>query len=844
MIDRWQQVKQILHHASELPQNQRSSFVLQASNGDQELIDEVESLLLSFDDAESFLEDAPIQLSGIGGTLEGRWIGDYQIETLIASGGMGSVYLATKQMDGVPMRVALKVIRFATTQESLVRRFRLERQILAQLTHENILRLLDGGVTADGLPYIVTEYLDARNLEQWLAETQPTLSARLKVFQAICDGVAYAHRNLIVHSDIKPGNILITRDGTPKLVDFGIARLLSNKDDSDPDSGQLTITMSPAFTPWWASPEQLRGEPLSIESDCYALGRILFLLLTEQKPFDFTAFSTQQILEKLKREPPPRPSLITGDGRLKGDLDNIALKSLEYERHHRYRSVDALSDDIARHLACRPVSARPQTRTYRLQKFVRRNKGLVTVISIATLAILITLGFAFYQAQQSRRNYDASRQRFEQLRTLANSLIFEADDALIRLQGATEVRIRIVKSALGYLDELAKQDSSDPQLKEELAAAFEKIGEIQGGAGSTNLGQSAQALQSFRKSEALREDLRRAAKKPVDFHRTNNNLARIYARLSAALRDVGDVEGALTYERKALGIRQVLFEGEPNNLNFKRALASSLTTLSGSLSQAGDYPGVMDTRQEALRMHEEIVASNPDSSADLRALALALARMASIEMHENQFKESLQHYQRAFDIDSGLLRRNPSNVQFQISTGWSHNNYGVILIRIGRANEALVHFAKARSFFETVSNGDESDVRSRTLLATSRIRTAEALLSLKRPQQALPFVEAAISEREKLAAQNQSSAGVQGELAEAYAALGNLRVALRQPAKAVSSFLNAKRMLTEIIRADRANAAMKEDLAAINRELKTLAASGEPESSPPSNSPRPTPTHR
>ena len=835
MIDRWQQVKEILHSASDLPKAEREAFVVNASAGDEELIAEVKSLLSSFDESADFLEDAPVQLGGFGDSLEGRRVGEYCIESLIAKGGMGSVYLAQKEMDGVPMKVALKVIRFAGSHDYLARRFRLERQILARLTHENILRLLDGGVTAEGLPYIVTEYLDAQNLEQWLS-TQPTLSMRLKVFQGICDGVAYAHRNLIVHGDIKPSNILITRDGVPKLVDFGIARLLSKQEDSDPEGGQLTITMTPALTPWWASPEQLRGEPLTIESDCYELGRILFFLLTDQKPFDFAGLGSQQILEKLKREQPPKPSSITGDARLAGDLDNITLKALEYELGHRYRSVDALADDIERHLALRPVLARRQTRGYRLQKFFLRNKGLVSMASVASIALILSIGAALYQARQARLSYENSRQRFEQLRTLANSLIFETDEALVGLQGATKVRMRLVRSSLGYLDELAKQDTTDPQLKEDLAAAYEKIGEIQGGNGFLNLGQTNEALASFRKSEALREAIRKEAQAAPSFLAASNNLARIYARISGALRDVGDIEGGLAYERKALGIRQALFEGAPDNLTFKRALASSLTTLSGSLSQVGDYPGVMETRREALKMHEEIVASNPKEASDLRSLALALARLGSIEMHENRLKESLEHYKRALDIDLGILERNPTHVPYLLSSGWSYNNYGVILVKLGRADEALGHFAKARKLYESVSFADDRDVRSKTLLESCRIRTAQALLSLGRNTEALGFVQTALSGRQKLAALNRASAGVQGEVAEAHAALGNVYAALRQPDKARSEYQTAQDMLEAIIRSNRGNAAMKEDLLAIEQGLKALGAPARAEFSPRPNS--------
>ncbi|MBM3761952.1 MAG: serine/threonine protein kinase [Acidobacteria bacterium] len=358
MIDRWQQVKQILHDTSALPKSQHQAFVVEASEGDSALIEEVESLLASFDEADNFLEESPIQLSGHMDSFEGRWIGEYRIDSLIANGGMGSVYKATKQMDGATLPVALKLIRFAGNQHYLSRRFRMERQILSRLTHENILRLLDGGVTPEGLPYIVTEFLDATNLEPWLRDTQPTLSVKLNVFQGICDGVAHAHRNLIVHGDLKPSNILITRDGTPKLVDFGIARLLNKQEESG--ESQNTVTMGsrshtlvgqPRATPRRASQHAerfLRARPHSLLPSHRGQTPRL------HRP-DTTAANPRQAPPRA----PPKPSTLTNDARLRGDLDNITLKALEFERSQRYRSVDAFSDDIARHIDMRPVLARP-----------------------------------------------------------------------------------------------------------------------------------------------------------------------------------------------------------------------------------------------------------------------------------------------------------------------------------------------------------------------------------------------------------------------------------------------------------------------------------------------------
>ena len=264
---------------------------------------------------------------------------------------------------------------------------------------------------------------------------------------------------------------------------------------------------------------------------------------------------------------------------------------------------------------------------------------------------------------------------------------------------------------------------------------------------------------------------------------------------------------------------------DPENLVLKRAMASSLTTLSNSLSQMGDYAGLLATRREALKMQEEIVASHPGGPADLRALALALARMASIEMHENLIKESLGHYRRSLDIDQKLLQSDPGNVQFQLSVGWAHANYALILARMGKTFEALEEYRVSRVLLQRVAQADPHDVRSRSLLETNRVRTAQALISLGRAREALPFAQTALLGRLQLSEHNRSNAGALGEVAEAHAALGQVYAALRQAAKAKEAFQTAQHLLEDLIRAKRSNAAMKDNLIAVQKELSTLSKS-------------------
>jgi len=250
----------------------------------------------------------------------------------------------------------------------------------------------------------------------------------------------------------------------------------------------------------------------------------------------------------------------------------------------------------------------------------------------------------------------------------------------------------------------------------------------------------------------------------------------------------------------------------------------------------GDFAGVLETRREALKMYEEIVARNPDSTPDLRGLALALARMGSITLHEGQLVESLKHYKRALDIDTRIYLTDPANVQYQLSKGWAHNNFGLILKRLSRHGDALEQFETARPYFERVAKADARDVRSRTLLETNRIRTAQTLLALGKPREALALAETALKDREELAIQNRSNAGAQGEVAEAHLAVGQIFAAMNKPTKAREHYHIAQRMFEDLIRSARSNAAMKEDLIEVEKAIKALGAPGRPATATGSNS--------
>ncbi|MET0650798.1 MAG: protein kinase [Pyrinomonadaceae bacterium] len=423
-VERWRRIEELLCAALECDGGERAAFIERACGGDADLRREVESLLAHEVPSESFIEDSAFALAAEiladdadaeRERWEGRQVGAYRIVREIGRGGMGAVFLAERVGDEFRQQVALKVVRRSLADAELVRRFRRERQILATLNHPNIAHLLDGGVSEDGEPFLAMEYVEGTRIDDYCAAHDLSIDERLRLFLSVCRGVAYAHRHLVVHRDLKPSNILVKEDGTPKLLDFGIAKLLDVE-----QAGERTQTILRAFTLEYASPEQLRGQNVSTASDVYSLGVILYELLTHTRPYKFKSGSADEIARVVESQP-VRPSAISngsagsrasdgaarkakrGRRSLAGDIDNIVFMALRQEPERRYTSVEQFASDIERYLARRPVLARPNTLSYRTAKFVRRNRIAVTAAAIVLLTLVAGLSITLHQYQNARR---------------------------------------------------------------------------------------------------------------------------------------------------------------------------------------------------------------------------------------------------------------------------------------------------------------------------------------------------------------------------------------------------------------------------------------------------------
>jgi eukaryotic-like serine/threonine-protein kinase len=508
--ERWRQIEVIFDVAVELGGAERDAYVARACGDDATLRLELEGLLAA-DRADKPLRDVPGRAADtlLGGGApapdHGRVLGPYRLVGLLGEGGMGAVHLAERVDGQYQNRTAIKILHRGLETAQAVARFRDERQILATLEHPGIVRLLDGGSTDDGLPYLVMEHIEGVPITAYAEAHALSVPARLRLFLDACAAVAYAHQRLVVHRDIKPSNILVTPAGKAKLLDFGIAKLI----DEGGKREALTGAGMLLFTPEYSSPEQARGELVSTATDTYSLGAVLYELLAGVPPLRLPA-SRLEAMRTICEVEPPRPSAVAPEERrraLAGDLDHIVLRALRKEPAHRYASVEQLADDVQRHLAGLPVSARTGTLSYRSGKFLHRHRGALAVAAVVAASLcsatVLSLRAAHRADEQARR----ARRTSDYLRRLAHAMLFELSDTIRDTAGATAARELMVGRALEYLDGVAAEVGDDRGLSHELAEAYMRIGDIQGSSFEPNLGRVRDGLASYDKARAILERL-------------------------------------------------------------------------------------------------------------------------------------------------------------------------------------------------------------------------------------------------------------------------------------------------------------------------------------------------
>lgn len=799
----WENLKEIFADALELPSDERESFLRDRCDGNDALYNEISSLLSAADEPESLIEKNAFDLASHVVETEhyvaDQRFGNYRIVREIGSGGMGSVFLAERDDGEFSMQVALKIVRQSVANSEVVERFKRERQILANLHHTNIATLIDGGVSDKGEPFLAMEFVDGVAITDHCDQKKLRIKERLRLFLKVCAAVSYAHRNLVVHRDLKPSNILVDQDGQPKLLDFGLAKAFTD------DSSQ-TQTAFRAFTPAYASPEQILGSNISTASDQYSLGVILYELLTGSKPFKYDGRSYDEIVRSLESSSIRSPSSVVVDrnrrlGSLAGDLDNITLKALRREPERRYSSIEAFADDIRRYLEGRPVTARPNTFGYLASRFVKRYRTPVAAAALILVALVGGLAVAVWQARIAGQERDKAEQRFQEVRRLSTSFLFEIAPRIERLEGSTETRQILVTRALEYLNTLAAEKGNDPELQIELAQAYQKVGDLQGDPGRPNLGDYVGAVESLEKAKAILENL-------ADSTEHKRRLASVLNELGKIKFSQGLIKDSIVDSERASTIYKSLFEADPASIDLQKLYLSNQIDIAYSYASNNQFGIAVPQYQEILRVLESM---NEADREVMKMRAQTTAYLSNGLSWDDRQAEAEAENAKAVVLADTLNARYPKDPEIQKTV------YNVFLLgsnsHEGIKNDVSLKYAeRARAAAETAVAIDPADVQARLLLAKSYSRVGNALTLNRRTGEAIMKLNEAERILLSLIEKEPRNTIYLDDLGSVYIRFGDMEKS-RDPAATLAAYKKAVDVCERMVAIDDRNLDAKRDLA-------------------------------
>ena len=848
----WTEIKEVFNAAINLNESDRSTFLADYSKN---LRFEVEKLLKANDGAADFiLEPAMVEIglsdADAADFYIGKQIDSYRIIRQIGHGGMGTVYLANRADESYDKPVAVKLIKRGMDTNAVLKRFVMERQILANLEHPNIAGLLDGGSTTDGLPYLVMEYVEGEPITKFCDSHGFSTPERLELFRKVCSAVSHAHQNLVVHRDIKPSNILVTEDGTPKLLDFGIAKLLHP--DWSLDTNEATATMFRVMTPEYASPEQVRGLPITTASDVYSLGVVLYELLSGERPYKIDSRlpdeaarivltaepikpssvvsfeskakgSTSNVLTDEKNDPPTTngerktnpKSKIPNPKSLKGDLDNIVLKALRKEPERRYPSVQEFSEDIRRHLAGLPVTATADTTFYRCNKFIKRHSVGVLSGGLIVLTLLAATTITTWQAIVAKRERNNAEQHFRDLRKLTNSFLFEFHDAVKDLQGATQAREMTVKKALEYLDILAREQLNDSSLQFELANAYSKVANIQGYPGASNLGDTGGAVESYRKAIEILEKLTQIAPNNHEFQK---ELALNYKSIAFIYENTGDSDLSLSNNRSALDLYQNLVALDETDFNTKLELGDCYKSLGDLTAAKGNLEEALQYYRKTLEMSESVLQSHPDNNKAKTKIMVACDAIGATLGNPNftnlgDTDGALQAYRRQLEIGNKMLEADEKSLSLQATKAFTLKVTGEVYTARNEWRKAIESYTASLEIQEKLVKTDAKDALANTRLAYLLTNLGEALANSDQLADAVAYHNRSVAIFEQLVETDKENSSLLLFLNRAYQKKGDALAAMRREVDALNFYHKALKSNEEIAAQDLKNMDMRLQLA-------------------------------
>jgi serine/threonine protein kinase len=820
----WDRAQRLFLEALDVEPAGRAAFLERACAGDRRMFDEVASLLAHD------IEDT--QLAGVfqcaaaalieDGSLMGRRVGAYQITAELGHGGMGTVYLAIRADDEFRKEVAIKVVRRGMDTHAMLERFRYERQILAGLDHPNIARLMDGGSTADGQPFFVMEYVQGRPIDRYCIDSRLTIDDICRLFLRVCEAVAYAHRNLVVHRDLKPGNIIVTPDGAPKLLDFGVAKLLSP--DSDRSDAPTGLFHRP-ITPEYASPEQVRGLSVTTAADVYSLGAVLYELLTGTRIHSVTSSTASEWERAVCETEIPRPS--SRKRQLSGDLDNILLMALRTEPERRYSSVEQFAGDVRRYLDGRPVLARQDSFRYRAGKYLLRHRVSIGTAGLIAASLVVGLAFSLSEAREARaarlvaeheraiaeeRSHQANaahlvaeqqrtladreatiarseqhraEQRLSQMVVLANKSLFEVHTAIERLPGATAARQKLVQSTLEFLENLEKDAAGDPRLQVALGAAWLRVGEVQGSPNAPSLGDTAGAARSLERAAGWIKPIVNAGPPQPDVLAVWIDIRRAQAEL---LITTGHEDDAIRLLKGALPVAAALSRLSPldgREANLHQVLISAL--------QIHNPAEAVVHARLAAEGFERLIKARPEDADSVLALAASQSSWASV-LRPTDPAEALEHYRESARLREALVAQYPNNSAARRGLMLVYGQIASVLgdsFMLTRGNDvegARAYYTKAAAIAHDLAKADPVNRVARYDVASVELRLGA--LDPK-PGEEAESIAALIRGRdlfEELVKSDPLSVRYQSSLGLAHEYLGNRFRAAGKPDEALAEY--------------------------------------------------------
>ena len=834
--ERWKKIKPILEDAIEAGPAGRTAFIVEACGGDDKLLTEVQELLaLETDDDDLLERPAHSHLfSPNGRSKPGDQIDKYKIISELGIGGMGAVYLAERVDGNYTQKVALKVIKDGIDSTEVLNRFFNERQILASLQHDNIAHLIDGGSTSDGRPFLAMEYIEGVPITEYVSKADVGLEDRLNLFIEICSAVSFAHKSLVIHRDLKPSNILVSKDGVPKLLDFGIAKLIPNE-----PAEAVTVTLHFVFTPEYASPEQVRGEKLTTATDIYSLGVILYELLAGQRPYRTEGSNISQIIQVVCDADPTAPSralTLVSDkaaarpktnefaSELKGDLDNIVLKALRKEPDRRYSSVDQLSEDISRYLAGQPVIASSDTWQYRTGKFLRRHRVAAAGVVLVFISLVAGLVATLYEARLARSERAKAENRFNDVRQLANSFVFEINDEIEK--SPIRARSLLVERAVQYLDTLASESDGDESLTTELAAAYEKIGDVQAELFKPNLGNAGAALESQNKSLQLRSGL--LGRKPDDIGRMIN-VAKSHTKVGDILTITGDIHGAADSYSRAVELSEKAATVDGQDASVRKQLVSSYLRRGQMILRSGSLSESLQNYEKAFAINQQLILAEPTNTDLVWRQAVAHQYIGYVRMLMGDTEGANRDFEASLHTAVGLLNSDPNNLRLKRNVSSTYLWVGIGYRDSGRLAESLTHIRRSLDLQRSFLDADRENFGEINAMADCWLEVAFTQVKLSEYPAAIKAFETAIKEYSAVAEsdQNDLSALVQIQLSRR--AMADTLLKMNNAAGALKNYRETLAVLKDVTARDPNNLDWQYELAACRLGMgKALLALNDP----------------